>query len=152
MGSELFRGMTGSRMVNRRQIDSQKNHLCLQRKSRANSIRFFISKFGAEQYWDRAFFENSIISLFGGRIKTRQSWPANRSISAGLLSKNPVRRKKRCQEPFLCFLGLPWGRRVLSRPRRATTFDDHFSSPSGQPRFTLFRIALSSDSLCGSLT
>ena len=63
-----------------------------------------------------------------------------------------IRGKQMCQEPFLCFLGLPWGRRVLSRPRRATIFDDHFSSPSGQPRFTLFPIALSSDSLCGSLT
>jgi len=46
--------MTGSRLVNRRQIDSQKNYLYLQRKLRDKSMIFF-SKFGAEQYCTSVF-------------------------------------------------------------------------------------------------
>ena len=63
-----------------------------------------------------------------------------------------LRNAKRCQEPFCLFLGLPCGRRVLSRPSRATIFLDHDSSPIGHPRLTLLRIAVNSASLCGSLT
>jgi len=60
--------------------------------------------------------------------------------------------KKRCQEPFFCILGRPWGRRVLSRPSLVTILSDHSASPKGLPRFMLRRIASNSDSVCGALT
>ena len=72
--------------------------------------------------------------------------------STTLAMQKGVSDAKRCQEPFWLFLGLPCGRRVLSRPSRATIFLDHDSSPIGHPRLTLLRIAVNSNSLCGSLT
>ncbi len=54
--------------------------------------------------------------------------------------------KKRCQEPFSGFLGLPCGRRVLSSPRRATICSVQAGSPNGLPRFTLRRKAANSAS------
>lgn len=75
-----------------------------------------------------------------------------RSLDERLLKPLEDTQCKRCQEPFWLFLGLPCGRRVLSRPSRATIFLDHDSSPIGHPRLTLLRIAVNSNSLCGSLT
>ncbi len=43
-------------------------------------------------------------------------------------------------------LGRPRGRSVLSKPKRATVFADHDSSPKGQPRVTLRRIELINES------
>jgi hypothetical protein len=50
------------------------------------------------------------------------------------------------------FLGLPWGRRVLSRPSRMTTCSVQAGSPNGLPRVTHRRRAVNSASDCGALT
>jgi len=62
----------------------------------------------------------------------------------------PCSEKKRCQEPFFCFFGRPWRRRVLSSPSRRTIRSHDASSPKGHRRFTLRRRAVNSASLCGA--
>ena len=64
----------------------------------------------------------------------------------------PAWGRKRCQEPFSCFLGRPCARKVLSSPSRRTTWSDQNAPPKGHPRFTERRSATSSASVCGLLT
>ena len=59
---------------------------------------------------------------------------------------------KRCQEPFLCLLGLPRGRTLLSRPSFLTMRLLHAELPNGLPRARQLLSACCSRSFSGWLT